>query len=141
MIANAMKWLKKLKIQAVGKKKVMKNLIEKLNLSIKEFAELYEIPYNTVRQWYNGTRQAPPYIKKLIEEITELKSSGIQLNIFNEKNDITEKGIRRTISVFEYIIYYKGQNGSFIKVPVDMLIEQFKGITKQLKEKPLEDLK
>lgn len=54
----------------------MKNLIEKLNLTIKEFAELYEIPYNTVRQWYNGTRQAPLYIKKMIETIIELKSKG-----------------------------------------------------------------
>lgn len=59
----------------------MKNLIEKLNLTIKEFAELYEIPYNTVRQWYNGTRQAPQYIKKMIETIIELKSNGKQMPI------------------------------------------------------------
>lgn len=64
----------------------MKKLIEELNLSIKEFAELYEIPYNTVRQWYNDTRQAPPYIKKMIEELIKLKTKGKQIS-FEENLD------------------------------------------------------
>lgn len=46
----------------------MKELIEKSGLSIKEFAEKYEIPYNTVRQWYNGERKMPRYLKNLIED-------------------------------------------------------------------------
>lgn len=62
----------------------MKNLINNLGLSIKEFAEIYEIPYNTVRQWWNEERKAPPYIKKMIKTIIELKSKGKQLSIFNK---------------------------------------------------------
>lgn len=62
-----------------------KELLKELNLTIKDFAELYEIPYNTVRQWYNGTRQAPPYIKKMIETIIELKSKGKQMNLWDEE--------------------------------------------------------
>lgn len=71
----------------------MKNLINNLGLSIKEFAEIYEIPYNTVRQWYNGQRQAPQYIKKMIEVIIELKSKGKQLElpIPKKKYSIIEK--------------------------------------------------
>lgn len=65
----------------------MKKLIEELNLTIKEFAELYKIPYNTVRQWYNGQRQAPPYIKKMIETIIELKSKGKQLSFEDELDE------------------------------------------------------
>lgn len=68
----------------------MKKLIEELNLTIKEFAELYEIPYNTVRQWYNGKRQAPPYIKKMIETIIELKSKGKQLKFEYEQSGYEE---------------------------------------------------
>ena len=60
-----------------------KELIKELNLTIKDFAKLYEIPYNTVRQWYNGSRQAPPYIKKMVEKIIELQSKAKQLEIPN----------------------------------------------------------
>lgn len=57
-----------------------KELLEELNLTIREFAETYDIPYNTVRQWYNGSRTAPPYIKKMIERMIELNAKGKQLN-------------------------------------------------------------
>lgn len=110
----------------------MQKVIKESGLTIKEFSELYEIPYNTVRQWANGTRQAPKWLvrifkaeqayKPLIEEVKE------------DTSLISEEGIRRTVSIFEYIIYFKGQNGAFIKVPVDMLIEQFKGITENLRK-------
>ena len=51
----------------------MQELIKNSGLSIKEFSEKYEIPYNSVRQWYNGERKAPEYIKKLIEKIGNTK--------------------------------------------------------------------
>ena len=43
----------------------MKEIIKNSGLTLKEFAEKYEIPYNTVRQWNNAERQAPNWIKKL----------------------------------------------------------------------------
>lgn len=49
----------------------MKEIIELSGLKIKDFAKKFEIPYNTVRQWYNGEREAPEWIKKIIKkEIT-----------------------------------------------------------------------
>ena len=49
----------------------MKEIIELSGLKIKEFAEKFEIPYNTVRQCYNCERNAPEWLKKLIKkEIT-----------------------------------------------------------------------
>ena len=80
-----------------------KELLKELNLTIKDFAELYEIPYNTVRQWYNGTRQAPPYIKKMIEKIIDLKKNGTQLELTkNIKYDVLEKNIGGRISMEIY---------------------------------------
>ena len=55
----------------------MKEIIKQSGKSLKEFAEFYEIPYNTVRQWYNGERKAAPWIKKLIQR----SASGEQLKI------------------------------------------------------------
>ena len=46
----------------------MKEVIENSGLKLREFAEKYEIPYNTVRQWYNGEREPAKWIKKLISE-------------------------------------------------------------------------
>lgn len=54
----------------------MKNLINEMDMSIKEFAETFKIPYNTVRQWYNEERKPPIYIKEMIKKIIELKSQG-----------------------------------------------------------------
>ena len=69
----------------------MQNLIKETGLTNKEFAEYYEIPYNTVLQWAKGIRKAPKYITKLIKENRNLKTNGIQLKIeetepINEKN-------------------------------------------------------
>lgn len=112
----------------------MKEIIEKSGLTNSQFAKKYEIPYNTVRQWAEEKRKAPDWIKKLFKREQEYKP----LLLIEEKDEntslITEEGIRRTISLFEYVIYYKAQNGAFIKVPVDMLVEQFKGITKNIGE-------
>ena len=52
----------------------MQELIKQSGLKLKEFAEKYEIPYNTIRQWYNGERQAPIYIKKMIQELNNNKN-------------------------------------------------------------------
>ena len=51
----------------------MKEIIEKSGLKLQEFAERYGIPYNTVRQWYNGERHPAEWVKKLIKEKTEYK--------------------------------------------------------------------
>lgn len=59
----------------------MRKLIEQTGMTIREFSEYYSIPYNTVRQWYNGIAKCPDYLKKLIEENRELKSKGKQLKI------------------------------------------------------------
>lgn len=59
----------------------MKEILNKLHLSIREFAELYEIPYQTVRQWAVGERRMPEYLKKLIEKDIKRNTKGEQLNI------------------------------------------------------------
>ena len=46
----------------------MKNIIEKSGMTLKEFSIKFEIPYNTVSQWYRGERNAPKWVKNLIEE-------------------------------------------------------------------------
>ena len=46
---------------------MMNKLIEESGLSIKEFSEKYGIPYNTVRQWYNGARSAPDWLVNLFK--------------------------------------------------------------------------
>jgi len=46
---------------------MMRKLIEESGLSIKEFSEKYGIPYNTVRQWYNGARSAPDWLVNLLK--------------------------------------------------------------------------
>lgn len=56
----------------------MKKIIEQSGKTLKEFSEFYDIPYNTVRQWYNGERKPAPWIKKLIEKT----ANGTQLSIF-----------------------------------------------------------
>lgn len=62
----------------------MKELIDSMKMTIKEFSETYEIPYNTVRQWYNEKRQAPAWVKKLIEKLVQKTTQGEQIEI-NEK--------------------------------------------------------
>lgn len=44
-----------------------KELLEKSNMSMKQFSEYFEIPYRTVQDWKSGARKCPPYLMKLIE--------------------------------------------------------------------------
>lgn len=60
----------------------MKKFIEESGLSLREFSNHYEIPYNTVREWYNENRKAPNWVVKLFKDNAELKSSGKQLSLF-----------------------------------------------------------
>lgn len=46
----------------------MKSIIDKSGMTLKEFSIKFEIPYNTVSQWYRGERNAPQWVKNLIEE-------------------------------------------------------------------------
>ena len=59
----------------------MREILNKLHLSIREFAELYEIPYQTIRQWTVGERRMPDYLKKLIEKDIDRRTQGNQLKI------------------------------------------------------------
>lgn len=45
-----------------------------LSLTTKEFAELFEIPYNTVRQWVNGERNCPPYVISMLKKLIEFQN-------------------------------------------------------------------
>ena len=69
----------------------MKELIEKLKLSVREFSEMYNIPYKTVLQWRNGERKPPEYLVKLIEENIKLKTKGEQISIFEKTTWQTKK--------------------------------------------------
>lgn len=60
----------------------MKNIIEQSGMTLKKFAEFYEIPYNTVRQWYNEERCAPSWVKKLIEKAANGKQLEIKMPDF-----------------------------------------------------------
>lgn len=62
----------------------MKDIINKLNLNCKQFSELYEIPYMTVNQWYNGKRTPPKWVIKLFNELIESKKKGEQIEIFDK---------------------------------------------------------
>lgn len=64
----------------------MKTIINKLNLNCKQFSELYEIPYMTVNQWYNGKRIPPKWVVKLFNELIESKKKGEQIEMFDDKN-------------------------------------------------------
>lgn len=63
----------------------MKKIIEETGLKIADFAQEFSIPYNTVRQWYNGERKCPTYILNMIRELTELRKKGEQLTLFKEE--------------------------------------------------------
>lgn len=41
---------------------------KKAGLDIKQTAELLGAPYNTVRNWFKGTHQPPPWIERLVVE-------------------------------------------------------------------------
>lgn len=55
----------------------MKNLIIESGMTLSQFANFYEIPYGTVRQWYTGERKPPSYIIKLIK----MAAKGKQMEI------------------------------------------------------------
>ena len=52
----------------------IKELKNSLRLTTKEFAELFEIPYNTVRQWINGERNCPAYIISMLKKLIEFQN-------------------------------------------------------------------
>ncbi len=61
----------------------MQDLIKESGMTIREFSEYYDIPYNTVLQYYNGNRKAPNWVVKLFKENIKLKSKGEQLKLFD----------------------------------------------------------
>ncbi len=60
----------------------MKKIIEESGMTLKEFSYFYEIPYNTVRQWYNEERKAPKYVINLLKAYIENNKQGTQLSLF-----------------------------------------------------------
>ena len=46
---------------------------QKAGLNIKQTAELLGAPYRTVQNWFNGTRQPPPWLERLI--VKEIQSA------------------------------------------------------------------
>ena len=59
----------------------MKEIIEQSGMTIREFSEFYEIPYNTVRLWKNGERKAPKWAVKLLKEKIERDKKGTQMEM------------------------------------------------------------
>lgn len=61
------------------------NEIEKLrnllNMTTKEFAEHFGIPYNTVRQWVKGERKCPEYVISMLQKLIECDTKGEQVEI------------------------------------------------------------
>ena len=57
----------------------MQEVIKNSNMTIKEFSNYYEIPYNTVREWHNGNLKAPNWVVKLFKENAELNCKGNHL--------------------------------------------------------------
>ena len=47
---------------------LVKYAAKKAGLDIKQTAELLGAPYNTVRNWFTGTHQPPPWIERLVVE-------------------------------------------------------------------------
>lgn len=49
------------------------NILNKLNLSKKEFANLSNISYNTVNNWNDENRPVPPWVKSWLENYIKAK--------------------------------------------------------------------
>lgn len=47
----------------------IKEIRKQLGLSQREFAQYFDIPLNTIRNWEQETREPAPYIPKLLERI------------------------------------------------------------------------
>ncbi len=45
----------------------VKELREKADMNMTEFAAYFEIPYRTYQKWDNGTRECSDYLLKLME--------------------------------------------------------------------------
>lgn len=60
----------------------MQEIIKESGMTIREFSNHYEIPYNTVREWYNGNRKAPNWVIKIFKAYIEMKKQGQQLTLF-----------------------------------------------------------
>lgn len=48
-------------------------ILKKINLSKKEFAQLSNISYNTVNNWNDDNRPVPPWVKSWLENYIEKK--------------------------------------------------------------------
>ena len=46
---------------------IMKELLKKYGLNMKEASDLLHIPYRTIQNWVGGTRKCPKYIIELID--------------------------------------------------------------------------
>ena len=62
----------------------IEELKNSLSLSTKEFAELFDIPYNTVRQWLNGERNCPKYVISMFKKLIEYQKNVSQPSIDGE---------------------------------------------------------
>ena len=51
------------------------NILNELNLSKKEFANLSNISYNTVNNWNDDNRPVPPWVKSWLENYAKAKVS------------------------------------------------------------------
>lgn len=51
--------------------KTIKELMQEYNLTITEFALLFDVPFRSVQKWANGERTPPDYLVKLMEEKLE----------------------------------------------------------------------
>lgn len=70
----------------------MKTFIAKSGLTPAQFAKKYDIPYNTVRQWAEGLRSAPEWLKKLFQAeqackplLTQSKTEGIFYEYYTDE--------------------------------------------------------
>lgn len=48
-------------------KEKLKLLRAQTNMSMKQFAEYFDIPYRTVQNWESNTRSCPEYLARLME--------------------------------------------------------------------------
>ena len=60
----------------------MKKIIEESGMTLREFSEYYEVPYNTIREWWNENRKCPNYVVKLFKAYIENQKQGSQISLF-----------------------------------------------------------
>ena len=54
----------------------VREIREKLGWTQKKFAEYFNIPLSTVRNWEQGMRTPPKYVISLIERVLEKENAG-----------------------------------------------------------------